>query len=130
MDVLSKAQKPDRGLIPALLRLMHTLPEARKPLMRFFVKVYDEPHVCQHFRTAFQHARGVPFEDEDLMQDALAIIIKSGKTEDINSLKTYLDRNSGGTLKRASAPEEVLRTVSSAINMIRSADRQGTPATT
>ncbi len=130
VDVLSKAQKPDRGLIPALLRLMHTLPEARKPLMRFFVKVYDEPHVCQHFRTAFQHARGVPFEDEDLMQDALAIIIKSGKTEDINSLKTYLDRNSGGTLKRASAPEEVLRTVSSAINMIRSADRQGTPATT
>ena len=129
VDVLSKAEKPDRGLIPALLRLMHTLPEARKPLMRFFLKVHDDKHVRQHFRGAFQNARGVPLEDEDLMHDALAVIIRSGKTEDINALKNYLEKNSGGTLKRASAPEEVLRTVSAAINMIRSGERQSTPVT-
>jgi len=120
VDVLAKAKHIDRGLIPAMLRLMHTLPSARKALMRYFIRVYNEPHVRQHFRTAFLHGRGIPFDNEDLMQDGLAILIRSGKTEEIDALKTFLERNSGGKLKRASVPENVLASVSAAIKMIRS----------
>jgi len=125
VDVLSKAETPDRGLVPAMLRLMHTLPGARRSLMRFFMKVHDDDHVRQHFRVAFQHAKGIPFEDEDLMHDALAVMIRSGKTDELNALKSFLDRNSGGTLKRASAPEHILGTVTAAMDMIRSAQRNG-----
>ncbi len=121
IDVLAKAQTADRGLIPAMLRLMHTLPSARKTLMRFLVKVHDDPAVKRHFRSAFSHIRGVPFDNEDLMQDGLAILIRSGKTEEIHALKSYLEKNSGGKLKRASVPESVLVSVSAAIDMIRSA---------
>jgi len=121
VDVLAKARQADFGLIPTMLRLMHTLPPARKALMRFFIKVCDDSHVKQHFRAAFAHARGIPFEDEDLMHDGLAILIRAGKTEEINALKEFLERNSGGTLRRPTAPEHVLDSVSAAIDMIRSA---------
>ncbi|RKZ00835.1 hypothetical protein DRQ21_11765 [Candidatus Fermentibacteria bacterium] len=130
VDVLSKASVIERGLIPAMLRLMHTLPSSRKTLMRFFMKVHDDKAVQRHFRTAFSHCRGVPFDDEDLMHDGLAILIRSGKTEAINALKTYLEKNSGGKLKRASAPEKVLVSVSSAIEMMRSAHAYENPVTT
>lgn len=123
VDVLSKSVKPDRGLIPAMLRLMHTLPASRKSLMRYFIKVHDDQHVRQHFRSAFQHTKGIPFDNEEIMQDALAIIIRSGKTEDINALKSYLDKNAGGALKRASASDGVLGSVSAAIDMIRSGEK-------
>lgn len=93
--------------------------------MRFFMKVHDDDHVRQHFRVAFQHAKGIPFEDEDLMHDALAVMIRSGKTDELNALKSFVDRNSGGTLKRASAPEHILGTVTAAMDMIRSAQRNG-----
>ncbi len=63
------------------------------------------------------------------MHDALAILIRAGKTEEISALKSFLDRNSGGTLKRAAAPEEVLSSVSAAIDMIRSSDKARTQAT-
>lgn len=129
VEVLAKAKQPDRGLIPAMLRLMHTLPQARKSLMRFFMKVYDDDHVRKHFRAPFIHGRGIPFEDEEVMHDALAILIRAGKTEEISALKSFLDRNSGGTLKRAAAPEEVLSSVSAAIDMIRSSDKARTQAT-
>lgn len=130
VDVLSKAKQTERGLIPAMLRLMYTLPSSRKTLMRFFMKVHDDQAVQRHFRTAFSRCRGVPFGDEDLMNDGLAILIRSGKTEGIEALKAYLEKNSGGKLKRASAPEAVLTTVSSAIDMIRSVHSDGNPVTT
>ncbi len=130
VDILAKAEFVDRSLIPAMLRLMHTLPVARKALMHFLIKVYNESSVQRHFRTGFSHSKGVPFEDEDLMHDALAILIRSGKTEDIAALKIFLDKNSGGKLKRASAPETVLASVSAAIDIIRSAQMDGKPVTT
>jgi hypothetical protein len=131
VDVLSKAKHAERGLIPAMLRLMHTLPSSRKALMRFFIKVYDDQAVQRHFRAAFSRCRGIPFNDEELMNDGLTILIRSGKTECIEALKTYLEKNSGGKLKRASAPEEVLTSVSSAMNMIKSAGRRtGSHSTT
>ena len=120
VDVLAKVKQADRGLIPAMLRLMHTLPSARKTLMHFFIKVYDDQAVQRHFRTAFSHCRGIPFDDEDLMHDGMAILIRSGKTEDIDALKIFLEKNSGGKLKRASVPDDVLASMSSAIAMIRS----------
>lgn len=130
VDVLSKSENPDRGLIPAMLRLMHTLPSARKSLMRYFIKVYDDNHVRNHFRAVFQHTRGIPFEDEDLMHDALAIIIRAGNTDEINALLVFLDKNGGGTLRRATAPDSVLSTVSAAIEMIRASEKNGYRVTT
>lgn len=122
VDILSKAKVVDRGLIPAMLRLMHTLPRARKALMLFCMKVHDDNQVRNHFRSVFQHTKGVPFEDEDLMQDALAIMIRAGKTEEINALKSFIEKNSGGALKRASAPDNILASVSAAVDMIRSSN--------
>ena len=130
IDVLAKAALTDRGLIPAMLRLMHTLPSSRKALMRYLIKVYDDNAVLRHFRTSFSHCRGILFDDEDLMHDALAILIKSGKTEDIATLKDYLEKNSGGKLKRPSAPENVIASVSAAIDVIRTAQLVGNSVTT
>jgi hypothetical protein len=130
VDVLARAKQVDGGLIPAMLRLMHTLPPARKALMRYFIKVFDDAQVRQHFRSAFSHARGIPFGDEDLMHDGLAILIRSGKTEEINALKIFIDHNSGGTLRRPTAPENVLASVLAAIEMIRSPQIQRKTVTT
>ncbi len=130
VDVLAKAKYADRGLIPAMLRLMHTLPSARRTLMRFLVKVHDDQAVRRHFRSAFSHCRGVPFGDEDLMHDGLAILIRSGKAEELNALESFLEKNSGGKLKRASAPETVLASVSAAIDMIRLDQVTGNTVTT
>ncbi|MCK5786959.1 MAG: HEAT repeat domain-containing protein [Candidatus Sabulitectum sp.] len=130
VDVLSRAKTPDRGLIPAMLRLMHSLPSARKTLMRFLLKVADDNAVRRHFRGSFSHCRGVPFEEEDLMLDGLAILVKAGQTEEIDALKTYLEKNSGGKLKRASAPESVLKAVTSAVYRIRTAQRTESSPTT
>ena len=130
INVLAKAESADRGLIPAMLRLMHTMPSARKTIMRFLVKVHDDPAVQRHFRSAFAHSRGVPFQSEDLMQDGLVIVIRSGRTEEIEALKSFLDNNSGGKLKRASVPESVLVSVSAAIEMIRASQpARNTPTT-
>ncbi len=130
VDVLSKSRNADRGLIPAMLRLMHTLPSARRTLMRFFAKLYDDSAVQRHFRSAFSHCRGVPFGDEDTMHDGLVVLIRSGKTEDIDALKSFLEKNSGGKFKRASAPENVLATVLAAIDMIKSAQAVENSVTT
>ncbi|PIE63698.1 MAG: hypothetical protein CSA26_11730 [Desulfobacterales bacterium] len=119
VDILALADEPDRGLIPTLLRLMHTLPSSRKALMRFFRKVYDDEHAISHFRTKFRNTKGIPYDDVSLMQDALSIIVKSGKTDDLKALNTYYDRNSGGTLKKAAVPEKVLSTVTAAMDRIR-----------
>ncbi len=130
INVLAKSKSADRGLIPAMLRLMHTMPSARKTLMRFLIKVHDDPAVKRHFRSAFLHSHGVPFDDEDTMQDGLAILIRSGRTEEIDALKSFLEKNSGGKLKRASVPDSVLVSVSAAIEMIRSAQPVSSTSTT
>ncbi len=120
IDILAKSKVPYRGLIPAMLRLMHSMPAARRTLMRFFAKVTDDEAVQRHFRANFAQTRGIPMGNLDLMNDGLVILIRSGKTEDIAALKTFLEKNSGGKLRRASVPDEILVTISAAIDMIRS----------
>lgn len=93
------------------------------------MKVYDDEHVKKHLRATISHARGIPYESEDLFHDALAIMIRAGKTEEIKALKTYLDKNSGGALKRSSAPDSVLASVTAAIDMIRSTNKKNSEVT-
>lgn len=118
VEILAKAETVDRGLIPAMLRLMHTHPSARKTLIRYFINVHDDYAVKRHFRTAFSHCKGIPFDNEDLMHDGLVVLIRSGKTEDIDALNAFLEKNSGGKLKRAHAPERVIVSIQAAKDMI------------
>lgn len=123
IEVLAKSSYVDAGFIPVFLRLMYSLPAARKPLIRYLLKVCTDEQVRQHFRVLFQNTKGIPFDDENLMQDALILMIRAGGIEEIEALKSYIDNNSSGKFRKASAPENVLVTVSSAIDVIRTSSR-------
>ena len=123
IEVLAKSSYADAGFIPVFLRLMYSLPAARKPLIRYLLKFCKDDQVKQHFRVLFENTKGIPFDDENLMQDALILMIRAGSIKEIESLKIFIENNSSGKFRKASVPENILVTVSAAIDVIRTSSR-------
>ncbi len=123
IEILAKSSYTDAGFIPVFLRLMYSLPAARKPLIRYLLKFCKDDQVKQHFRVLFENTKGIPFDDENLMQDALILMIRAGSIEEIESLKIFIENNSSGKFRKASVPENILVTVSAAIDVIRTSSR-------
>jgi len=124
LEVLAGMEEPDRDLIPTALRLWHTHSSARPVIMSFFRKTSDDERVLRHIRSAFSNSTGYPFDNADLAEEGLVLLVHNGRTEDIQVLKDYIGKVSGGLLKKQSVSDEFIEAVRSASSAIRDYGRQ------
>jgi len=124
LEVLAGMEEPDRDLIPTALRLWHTHASARPVIMSFFRKTSDDERVLRHIRSAFSNTTGYPFDNADLAEEGLVLLVHNGRTEDIQVLKDYIGKVSGGLLKKQSVSDEFIEAVRSASSAIRDYGRQ------
>jgi hypothetical protein len=124
LEVLAGMEEPDRDLIPTALRLWHTHASARPVIMSFFRKTSDDDRVLRHIRSAFSNASGYPFDNAELAEEGLVLLVHHGRTEDIQVLKDYIGKVSGGLLKKQSVSDEFIEAVRSAGSAIKEYGRQ------
>ncbi len=124
MEVIAGMDDPDRDLIPTALRLWHTHSSVRPVIMNFFRKTADDDRVIRHVRSAFNNASGYPFDNAELAEEGLVLLVHHGKTDDIQVLKDYMGKVSGGLLKKQSISDEFMEAVRSSVAAIKEYGKQ------